>query len=115
MANIIHQIMFSLSILQDNKTKFSKWALSSYSVSLRSITSLVERTGRLLAAYYPFFSHGHQAWNEYSKWGWMNVPYSIWKSAKVIFIIDALMALIIEFRGINALAMSHVRLIHNSA
>ncbi len=44
-----------------------------------------------------FLSHSRQAWNNYSKWGRMKVPYDLSKSVGVIFINDGFMALFIEF------------------
>ncbi len=57
-------------------------------------------SGRLLAGFFlscPFVSHGRQAWNEYSKRGRLKVSYNLSKSAGVIFMNDAFMALIIKF------------------
>ncbi len=43
-----------------------------------------------------FLRHGRQAWNKYSKWGRMSVPYNLSKNTAMVFIDDAFMALIIE-------------------
>ncbi len=51
-----------------------------------------------------FLSHGRQAWNEHSKWGRVKVPYNLSKSVGVIFINDALEALVIEFTLFAAFA-----------
>ncbi len=89
--------MSPLSILQDNESRFSNWALSSYSVSRRLFTSLVERLWTSSSNLMSFLSHGRQAWNEHSKWGLIKVPCRLSKSVGVVFINDAFMALIIEF------------------
>ncbi len=52
-----------------------------------------------------FFSHGHQAWDEYSKWGRMNALYNLWKSVGVISRNDAFIALMIEFAFFAAFAV----------
>ncbi len=49
-------------------------------------------------------SHGRQAWNDHSKWGRLKVPYYLWKNVGLIFINDALMALIFEFAIFAAFA-----------
>ncbi len=80
-----------------NELNFNNWTLSSYSESLRLVTNLVERRWTSSSSLISFFSHGRQAWNEYCKWGPINAPYNLWKSAGVISMKDAFIALIIEF------------------
>ncbi len=100
--NLQTNIMSPLSILQANESCFSNWALSSYSMSWRPLTSLVERLWTSSSSLMSFLSHGRQAWNEYSKWGLIKVPYNLSKSVDVILINDVLMALIIEFALLEA-------------
>ncbi len=87
-----------------NESRFSKWALYSSSMSWRPVTSLVERPWTSSSSLMPFLSHGHQALNEYSKWGRVKVPYNLSKSVSVIFINNTLMALTIEFALFAAFA-----------
>ncbi len=96
--------MSPLSILQDNESRFSNWALSSYSMSWRPFTSLVERLWTSSSNSMSFLSHGRQTWNEYSKWGCIKAACSLSKSVGVIFINDAFMALIIELALFAAFA-----------
>ncbi len=69
-----------------------------------SSTNLVERRWTSSRSLISFFSHGRQAWNEYSKWRQMNAPYNLWKSAGVISMNDTFIALIIEFAFFAAFA-----------
>ncbi len=91
--------MSNLSILQDNESKYSNWALSSYSMAWRPFTSLVEHLWMSSSSLMSFLSHGRRAWNEYSKWEHTKVRNNLSKSVGVIFmpLCDALMAPIIEF------------------
>ncbi len=68
----------------------------------------MERRWKSSSSLISFFSHGRQAWNEYSKWGWINVPRHLWKIAGVISLNDAFFALIIEFAF--SAAFAHWRL-----
>ncbi len=79
-----------LPILQDNQSRSSNWALSSYSMSLRRLPSSVKRLWASSSRYKSFFSHDRQGWNEYYKWEWMSFPYSSWKSAGAISLMMSL-------------------------
>ncbi len=91
-----------------NESSFSNWIRSSYSESLRHLTYLVERRWTSARSLISFFNHGRQAWNEYSKWEWMNAPYGLWKSAVMISMNDAFISLIIEFAFFAAYIRTHV-------
>ncbi len=56
----------------------------------------VERRWTSSSSLIYYFNHGHQAWDEYSKWGRINAPYNLWRSAGVISVNDTFMAIIIE-------------------
>ncbi len=92
---IFYNRMPSLSILHDKESRFSKWTISLYSVFLRHLASFVERFRKSSSSLISLLSHGYQVWNAHSKWGRMNVPYNLWKSACVEYIIDAFLALVI--------------------
>ncbi len=96
--------MSPLFILQDNESRFSNWIRPSYSESLGHLTYLVERRWTSSRSLISFFNHGRQAWNEYYKWGRMNAPYNLWKSAGVISMNDAFIARIIELAILAAFA-----------
>ncbi len=51
-----------------------------------------------------FLSNGRQTWNEYSKWEHMKVPHNLLKSVDMIFINDAFIVLITEFKRFVAFA-----------
>ncbi len=68
-----------LSILQHNEAMLSNWTPSSYSESLRRVTSLVERRPTSSSDLTSSFSHGRQAWSENSKWWRMKIPHNLWK------------------------------------
>ncbi len=57
--------MSPLTILHDNESKFSKWALNSYSVSFRHFSNLPLDVFTQLNIF--LFIDDLQAWSEYSK------------------------------------------------